>query len=147
MFNRLFSEDVYIQQINSADVVLAAGAYPASGSYIDVSNFKRCGFLVELGTTAHAQTWQVQQATANNGTLKDLTGALISSGVSDDGKWWAVEFDASKLDINNAYKFVTLLNAGGTTGDYAQITFFGFMAGHNPVTQGATKAGVVVVAD
>lgn len=145
MFNRLFSEQVVIQQINSADVVLAAGAYPASASYIDVSRFDRFAFLVQLGTTAHAQTWQVQQATAANGTLKDVTGALASSGAGDDGKWYLIEVDASHLDVNNSYKYVTLLNTSGTTGDYAQITFLGFLGGNYPVAQGSDKAGITTL--
>lgn len=145
--NTLFSESVYVQQINKADEVLAAGSYPASGSYIDVSKFQKFAFLVELGTTAHAQDWKVQQATANNGTLKDVaTAAAISSAADSDGKWFLIEVDSNELDINNAYKFVTLTNANGGTGDYAQITFLGLAPYHQPVTQHSSKGGIATVA-
>lgn len=136
---------VLIKQINQADVVLAAGSYPASGSFIDISKYERFAFLVELGTTAHAQTWQVQQASTINGVLKDVTGALLSSGATDDGKWFLVEVGADQLDINNGYKFVTLTNTSGTTGDYAQITFLGLVPQFAPVTQGADKGQVTTL--
>lgn len=140
--NQLFSEVTLIKQLN-VEAVLAAGAYPASGSYIDVSKYERFAFLVQAGVTAHAQTWQVQQATANNGTLKDVTNAVVSVAADGDSKWYLIEVQTAELDINNSYKYVTLLNASGTTGDYAAVTFLGLNPGYAPVTQGADKGGIV----
>lgn len=143
-FNQLFSEVTLIKQLNVEDV-LAAGAYPASGSYIDVSKYERFAFLVMAGGTTNAQTWKVQQATANNGTLKDVTDATVSIGTSGDDKWYLIEVQTSKLDINNGYKFVALTNVSGTTGDYAAVVFLGLNPGYAPVTQGADKGEIVSV--
>ena len=124
--NILFYENTLIKQINSADVVLAAGAYPASGSYIDVSGLHRIAFLIAPGTLGAQQTWQVQQATTNNGTLKDVTGAVVIVAANGDGKPCVLEVGVDKLDINGGYKFVTLLNTGGAAGNYTSLIFLGW---------------------
>lgn len=143
-FNQLLSEVMLIKQLN-VEAVIAAGAYPASGSYIDVSKFERFAFLVQAGATAHSQTWKVQQATANNGTLKDVTDATVTVSATGDDKWYLIEVQTNHLDINNGYKFVTLTNVSGTTGDYAAVTFLGLNPGYAPVTQGADKGEIVSV--
>jgi len=138
LINELLGEVVKFQQIN-VETVLAAGAYPASGSYIDVSGYSRFGFIVITGTIAHGQTWQVQQATANNGTLKDVTGAVKAVGSTGDNLNYIIEVSTAELDINNGYKFVTLLNTGGSTGDYSAILFFG-IGKRVPVTNDSLTA-------
>ncbi len=142
--NVLFGEETIVKQVNSGDVVLAAGAYPASASFLDVSGLYKFAFVILSGTLAHAQTWQVQQATTISGTLKDVTGALASPGVTSDGKPFIIEVDCDKLDVNNGYKFVSLLNTGGTTGDYSTILFLGW-GKKIPVTQDANFGTFVPV--
>lgn len=146
MFNQLFSESVLIKQLNVEDDIEVA-SYPASGAFIDVSNFKRCAFLVGAGTLDSELTFQVQQATAINGTPKDLTNAVVVVPADGDDKWYMVEFQVDHLDTDGGYRFVTLKSTGAAgTNDYAAIFFFGFNPGYRPVTQGADKGEVVYVA-
>jgi len=146
MFNQLFSEAVLIKQLNVEDDIEVA-AYPASGSYIDVSNFERCAFLIGAGALDSELTFKVRQATANNGTLKDLTDAVVVVPADGDDKWYMVEFQVDQLDTDNGYRFVTLSATGAAgTNDYAAIFFFGLNPGMRPVTQGADKGEVVYVA-
>jgi hypothetical protein len=144
-FNRLFSEDTLIKQLNVEDALTAA-AYPASGSYIDVSQFERFAFLIGAGALTTETTCKVRQATANNGTLKDVTDATVVVPADGDDKWYLIEVQTNQLDINNAYKYATLALTGPTGGDdYGSIYFFGLNPGHAPVTQGADKGEVVSV--
>jgi len=146
MFNKLFSEAVLIKQLNVEDAI-AAAAYPASGSYIEVSKFERCAFLVGAGALTTELTFKVRQATANNGTLKDLTNAEVVVPADGDDKWYLVEFQVDQLDTDGGYRFVTLASTGAAgSDDYAAIFFFGFNPGLMPVTQGADKGEVVYVA-
>lgn len=144
LINVLLQEALEIKQINSADVVLAAGNYPASGSYIDTRGLHRFAFIVMPGTTANAQTWQVKQATTVSGTLKDVTGAVLAIAANDDGKPHIVEVDVAELDINNGYRYVTLTNASGTTGDYASVLWLA-VGKRVPVTQDANFGDKVAV--
>lgn len=145
MYNEYFSEAHKIQLLNTEDAV-AVAKYPTSGNFIDVSNHERFLFLIAAGALTSALTFQVQQATAANGTPKDVTGAVINVSATDDDKWFAVEVQTNQLDINNDYRYVTL-NATGAAGgdDFAAILFIGCNPGEKPVTQGADKGSIVLV--
>lgn len=144
--NELFSETTLIKQLNVEDAV-AAASYPASGSFLDVSQYERFAFLILAGGLDSALTFQVQQATAANGTLKDVTGAVKVVAADGDDKWYLIEVQTAKLDINNDYHFVTLTSSGAAGGnDYAAILFLGLNPGYSPVTQGADKGDIVVLA-
>jgi len=143
--NELFSESTLIKLLNTEDAITAT-QYPASGSFIDVSAYKRFAFLIAAGALNSALTCKVQQATANNGTLKDITDATVTIGATGDDKWYLIEVETNHLDINNSYKYVALDVAGAAGGDdYGAILFFGF-AEYRPVTQGADKGEIVTVA-
>lgn len=143
--NQLLSEVTLIKQLNIEDA-LAAGSYPASGSYIDVSTVERFAFLIGAGALNTETVCKVQQATANNGTLKDVTDATVTIAATGDDKWYLIEVQTARLDINNSYKYVTLTVSGATGGDdYAAIFFLGLNPGYAPVTQGADKGEVVSV--
>ena len=145
MLNQLFSEGTYIQQLNVEDAV-AAQLYPTSGNFIDASKFERFGFLVGAGALTTELTFQVQQATAVNGTPKDITDAVVVVPANGDDKWYLVEVQTDRLDINNDYRYVTLKSTGASGGDdYAAIYFFGVNPGSKPVTQGADCGDVVAV--
>ena len=143
--NELFSEKTLIKQLNIEDA-LTATQFPASGSFIDVSGFHKFGFLIGAGALNSALTCKVQQATANNGTLKDITDATVTIAATGDDKWYWIEVETTHLDSNNDYRYVALDVAGAAGGDdYGAIFFFGF-AIDRPVTQGADKGSVVTVA-
>lgn len=145
MFNQLLEEAAYIQLLNTEDA-LAVAEYPASGSYIDASPFERFGFLVAAGAMDSIVTAQVQQATAINGTAKNVTGAVIAIPADGDDKWYLIEVQTDNLDSNNDYKYVTLdITGPAGSNDYGAVLFFGFGA-NKPVTQPATKGSSVYVA-
>jgi hypothetical protein len=160
MLNELFSEATLIKQLNVEDA-LADGSYPASGSFINVSDYERFAFLVCVGASALGGEFsvKVQQATAANGALKDVTGATRTIAVSGQDKWYLIEVDTRALDINGDYHFVTLTASATvdeTVGEheppdetevnYAAILFFGVTPGQKPAPQGSDKGNVVVVA-
>jgi len=145
MLNQLFSEAVKIQQLNVEDAVTEA-SFPASGAFIDVAEYERFAFLVQAGALNSALVFNVQQASAVNGALKDVTGATVTVPANGDDKWYLIEVQTNKLDINNDYRYVTLTSTGAAGGDdYAAITFFGVNPGSKPVTQGSDKGNIVSV--
>ena len=125
MHNQLISEAMIIKQLNVEDA-LAVALYPLSGSFIEVGNFERFGFLIQAGGLDSAVTCQVQQATADDGTPKDITDAVTIIPALGDDKWYLVEVQTDHLDSNNDYNHVTLKVTGATGNDYGAITFIGF---------------------
>lgn len=137
-------EDLFIQVLEAGLTVLADGKYPASGSFIDVSDFERFGFYVALDTLADAIDLKVQQATAVDGTPKDITGAAKTDiAATDDATEVLIEVQTNHLDINNGYHFVTLDVSGVVGVDNAAIIFFG-VPKSKPVTQPSTLTHVLV---
>ena len=143
--NELLSEAAVIKQLN-VEVALAVASYPASGAFIDVSQYERFAFLVQAGVLDSAITCQVQQAATINGALKDITGAVVVIAATGDNKWYLIEVQTDHLDINNGYNYVTLTLTGpDLANDFGAITFFG-LNGPAPAVQGTDKGAVVVVA-
>jgi len=137
----LFTEATYIKRLNVEDVLDDGVLYPASGAFIDMRGFYRGVFVLMAGAQAHANVMQVQQATAVDGTPKDITGA-VATLVAD--KTSVIEFGSDQMDMNNDYRYVTIENTGGDTGDYGAILFLGF--GHKePVTQPSDYAASVAL--
>lgn len=142
--NRKFVETLKIQPLNSA-AVLTNALFPTSTNFIDVSRFERFTFLIMVGALTSALTMKVQQADAANGTPKDVTGATVTIAGDDDNKFFVIEVQTAKLDINNGYHFVTLNVAGvADADDYAAIAFFGY-GDKMPVTQGSTFKEAVFI--
>lgn len=146
-----FASEVYFKQLN-VETPLAVQNYPLSTAYIDVSAFERFGFLISVGATDSALSFQVKQDTSATETasIKNVTGALVSPTAADDNTDFLIEVDTSVLDSANGFKFVTLAAAGGTGNDYGSIIFFGWAARTKPVTQqtsfvSATHLASVVV--
>lgn len=139
----LFSEETEIKLLNT-EVVLAAGLYPASGSFILVGGLYRFAFLIAPGVLGAEQTWQVQQAVTINGTPKDITGAVLVVAANGDNKPCVLEVGVDQLDINNDYKYVTLKNTGGAAGNYSALLFLGW-GKKEPVTQDANYGQTVVL--
>jgi hypothetical protein len=143
---KTFYEEVYRQQVANP-AALSAGTLPAS--YINVSDFDRFAFVLELGATDQAVDFKVVQATAAAGTgSKDVSGAAITQfATTDDNKQAMIEVEVRKLDINNGFYFVAVTSAlTGGTATTASIVFYGVNNGVVPVTQPAAFAQRVLVA-
>ena len=146
--NSNFKDAVYVEKCNAFLTAIGDGTlYPASAAFIDVTRFSRFVFLILAGTLDTALVCQVQQATAINGSPKDVTGATTTIGTGDGNKWHMIEVLTDNLDITNDYKFVTLKSTGASGGnDYAAVVFLGLAPNSEPVTQHANCVASVVVA-
>ena len=148
MFHNL-SKNVFVQMVQPpiADLTSAA-VVPASGSFIDVSQYDYFAFVLMVGATDRtAQKIQIQQATAVDGTPKDILGAVNTAlGASDDNKMVMVSCRTAALDTENGYRYVTALPTwtGGTAGCGA-ILFLGWRARDLPVSTTNSFAEVVTV--
>lgn len=139
-----FSEEVRVLNCNAFSTALVDGKFPASGSFIEVSDFERFAFVVTAGATTSALTVKVQQATAANGTPADITNATAAISATDDNKVFVIEVETRKLTLTGN-RFVTLDLTGAAGGDdYASILFLGINPGATPVTQPATTVATVV---
>lgn len=139
----------YYLGCNSSNTAIADGNFPASGSYIDVSNYEEFDFQVKAGSLDSALTLQVYQDTSatQTGSIKVVTGATATIGATDDDKIFVIQVETAKLDIANGFRYVTLAISGQAgSNDYASVTFVGYNARHLPVTQPTTTSVVTPVA-
>lgn len=144
---RTLTEQVYFKTCNNFGTAIVDGGFPASGSYIEVGQYERFGFLVRAGALDSALTCQVQQAAAIDDTPVDVAGAVVTVGTGDDNELFLIEVETRKLDLNNGYNYVTLDVAGATGGnDYLDIVFVGINPLTMPVTQPAGTNTPVIVA-
>ena len=123
---------------------MTAVSFPASGAFIDVGDFNRFAFLIHAGEETVTQTYQVQQATAIDGALIDVVGAVIAIATGGKNKWYIIEVQCDRLNSNGGYHFVTLTNTGGAAGNFAALTFLGLIPGKSPVTQPVAVFGSAV---
>jgi hypothetical protein len=138
---RTFHEDIQWVDVQTApNTALANNTYyPLSTLFVDVSAVERVVFLIKLGTTAEAVTYQVRQDTSATvtGAVKALTSAVYVCGAGDAGKQATIDFSTKKLDAANGFKFVSLYLTGIAGTDYAAITCLLYRARILPVTQAA----------
>ena len=146
---RTFDKQLYVLKCNSFGTAIADTTYyPASGSFIDVSNFSKIIFLIELGALTSDLTFVIREDTSATvtGSVVAVTGTLntITCLNTDDNKWYSIELDVSKLDAG--FRYVSLYGTGAAGGDdYACITAICYPARHWPVTQSANYVSAVVV--
>lgn len=143
---KTFYEEVYRQQVKDPGT-LTTGTLPAS--YINVGDYERFAFLLELGATDQTTDFKVVQATAAAGTgSKDVSGAVITQfSATDDNKQAIIEVETKKLDINNGFYFVAVTSTVATgTATTASIVFYGINPHVVPVAQPAAFAQKVLVA-
>lgn len=145
---KTFTEQVYAKTCNNFNTAIADGDFPASGSYIDVSDFERFVFVVRAGTLNSALTVQVKQAATISGTPKNVTGAVTTvaaSGDTGDNSLHFIEVETRRLDLNNGYNYVTLglVGAAGSD-DYLDIVFLGINPHQAPVVLPSTVVAVLV---
>ena len=132
-----FRDANYVKQLNVEDA-LTATVYPASGSFIDMTNHRHIVFLVTVGALDSELTLQVGQDTSATQTasIKDVSGATVTIEATDDDQTFAIEVEDAKLDLANGFRYVTLSVAGAAgANDYAAITAIGWNERHEPVTQ------------
>lgn len=123
----------------SPEDALAAGKYPASGSFIDLSGVERVHVLVHVGALDTATTITVQSANAVDGTPADVDGTEFVIAATDDDQVVAITVETAAILANGSdHRYVTLDVAGATgDNDYADILFL--LEGEElPVTQDAT---------
>jgi len=145
---RIFPDAVFMQMLEGGKDVLTDANYPASGNYKDVSGYDYFGFLVGLDTIV-TPDFAVKQDTSPTETaaIKAVTGASKTDvATGDDGKWFFISVETRKLDIANAFRYVTLTVSGTGGADYANVWFFAWKAGAEPVTQHANFLASVKVA-
>jgi hypothetical protein len=117
-------------------------AYPASGSYVDVSGYEFVHIIAHLGTL-HASDTPVLEpkcSDAANGTLDVISATLAHTCdvTNDDGDdvVWSIQVNKLPLD----HHFLALAISGTlTNGSYVDVTFL-LEGGAQPVTQPATSA-------
>ena len=140
----LFENEVYCVKCNNFNTAVAANdLLPASGSFVDMSGFSHGVFLIGVGTENTAATFAVYQDTSATatGSIKAVTSASQAVADDDDNKWLTIEFNASQLDQDNDFRYVTLKASAGTgSDDYYCVFFLGFGAGKKPVTQPSNYA-------
>jgi hypothetical protein len=145
----LINEAMYFLGCNHFSTAIVDGKFPASASFIDVSNFDEFAFIVKAGSLNSALTLQVKQDTSatQTGSIKDVTGATVVIGATDDDTLYIIPVEVAKLDGANSFRYVTLDISGAAGGDdYASVNFVGYNARHQPVTQPSGTTVVTPVA-
>ena len=110
----------------SPEDALSAGNYPASGSYIDVSDCERVHCLVHLGAINSGDTpnFHLKASDAVDGTVDTVSSSALSIEVAhdDDDEFvsWTVEVRKLPLD----HHFVTMVVADVANAAYGDIVFF-----------------------
>ena len=142
-----FAVNTYFEGINNFNTAITDGKFPASASFIDVSGYAWFAFGIRAGTLDSALTCQVEQATANDGTPKDVTGAVDIVGATDDNDYLWIEVQSAQLDLDGGYRYVTLDITGAAGGnDYLDVIFYGLHAKEMPITRHANTQAPVVLA-
>lgn len=142
-------ENMYLLSANNLTTAIADGNFPASVSYIDVMNFTHFAFIITAGALDSALTAQVRQDTSATETasIKDITGAVVVVGATDDNKWMVIEVEVAKLDIANGFRYVTLAVSGQAgSNDALHIQFMGWLNRHLPATQHANFSQHILIA-
>lgn len=140
-----FFQQVYRQVLKTG--TLASETLPAA--YIEVGQFERFAFALDVGATDQGIAFKVVQATDSAGTgSKDITSAAITAlTATDDNKQVLIEVQTAKLDINNGFNYVactTTLTGGSATVGHS--VFYGINPKVAPVTQPAAFVQQVLVA-
>lgn len=140
--------NTFLQTLNNFGTGIVDGKFPASASFISVEPFPWWIFLIRAGTLDSALTVQLQQDTSatQTGSIKNITGAVVTVGATDDNELFFIEIEVmAALDIGNDFTHVTLdITGAGGANDFLDIIALGRHAKTAPVTQAATTTGVVV---
>jgi hypothetical protein len=71
-------------------------------------------------------------------SIKVVTGAAQLVGAGDGDEWLTIEFNASAVDADNGFRYITVVPTGPAGGDdYACMFLLGFKARELPVSKPA----------
>ena len=139
---RAFSKNVKIVRGNTlAETALSDGAYPASGSYVDVSGYEMVDIVIHTGTLASAVSFTVKQTDGTAGSTLDTistANCVHTVAANDDGEFITFNIETQLLAADHHFLAVSVASAGSTA-DYADITFFLSNPRHLPVTQATAQ--------
>ena len=128
------------------DVLVNNEYYPASGSYIDVSDCERVHVLIQLGELADNITFELYESDSASGTEDQISATyykVTTTGGSDDtdeGVYACITIEVSRLSTDHHY---LTTKVGGVTGsNYAAITYF-LETGNLPETGGDLDTSLV----
>jgi hypothetical protein len=123
----------------SPEDALGSSAYPASGSFIDVSGYEWVNVVVHLGALTGTPVFKLKQAESASGTPDtiDATNCVHTVAASDDDEILLFHLETAKLAVD--HHFLTLSVTTGVGTDYADILFYLGGARHEPVTQDTTN--------
>lgn len=135
-----FNKNVFLAAgQTSPEDALAAGNYPASGSYVDLANYRGVNVVIHLGAihASDAPVFELKQADANDGTLDtlDATNCKKTCLATDDDQVIIFYVDVEALAADHS--FLSTVVSGVTNGSYADILYFGVGPRKAPVTQTA----------
>lgn len=118
-------------------------AYPASGSYIDVSGYEFVHIIAHLGTLHGSDTPTLEPKCSDSasGTLDSIDAANLTHTcdvTNDDGDVVTWDIEVRKLPLD--HHFLTLATGGTlTNGSYIDVLYL-LENGGQPVSQPATVA-------
>ena len=118
---------------------LIDGDWPASGSFIDVSDCERFHVIARLGTIhgSDTVTIEIKQATGASATLTTIstTNAKITATAAHTGDFALFTIETKKLA--DGYHYVAATVDGATNGSYGTV-FFLLQKNELPVAQTTT---------
>lgn len=115
-FNGTLHENAYIFGV-SPPCDTDSTTVPASGSYIDVTDYNKFAFLVHLGSVASSGDFRVYSATSKTGGLVHVTGATKTDmdASADNNKWFSIEVESAKLPTTHHMVALTITSLSGTS--------------------------------
>lgn len=135
-----FSKDIkLVAGQTSPEDALSTAAYPASGSYIDVSGYEWVNVLVHLGAihASDAPAFKLKQTDGTAGATLDTistANCVHTCAADDDDECVVLYLETATLAAD--HHFISLSVASGVSnGSYGDIMFFLGGARHLPVTQ------------
>ncbi len=122
----------------SPEDVITDTAYPASGSYIDVSGFEWVNVVIHFGAMTGTPKYVLKQADSVSGTLDDIdtVNGVHTAAASDNDEIVLFHLETAKLSADHHFIAIDVETGSGT--DYADILFYLGGARHEPVTQNTT---------
>ena len=123
----------------SPEDALSSAAYPASGSYIDVSGFEWVNVVVHLGAVTGTPVFKLKQSDSVSGSLDtiDTANCVHTVAASDDDEILLFHLETAKLAADHHFLSLSITTGIGT--DYGDILYFLGGARHEPVAQDTTS--------
>ena len=121
----------------SPEDALAAGNYPASASYIDVSGYETVDIVIHMGAIHASDTpkFVVGQSDSVSGTVDTISTANCVHTCAADDDDECVTFHIETATLAADHHFLTTTVSLVTNGSYGDIMYYLGGARHQPVTQ------------